>query len=284
MSGPVMGFVFGAETRDLRPILGVPGAAYAGPAVLSEVNQASVAPDGSRALVVRDGELSAVEGLKSASPALRAVEGGIRDADLFAWSADGMSAAVYSSIAQSAQIIRNGAAVSSFDLSASGSVVSLALDGGNLVAGTDAGIYLVSEGAEPRLVAACERPSGLVVLGADLFVAAQNRVLEIKGYAGDAALMTFADGFEAVVGVQLGRDRQELIVADSGNRSLSIYELKTRLLLNKLELQFAPETLKRMGSDSAYMVTAGKLGMEPMYVLDGGRTPVVFFVPVGREQ
>jgi hypothetical protein len=124
----------------------------------------------------------------------------------------------------------------------------------------------------------------LVVLGADVFGAAQDRVLEIKDYAGDAALMTFADGFEAVVGVQIGRDRQELIVADSGNRSLSIYELKTRLLTNKLELQFAPETLKRIGSDSAYMVTAGKLGMEPMYVLDGGRTPAVFFVPVGREQ
>ena len=37
VDGPVAGFVFDADRHALRPILGVPGASYLGPAVVSGV-------------------------------------------------------------------------------------------------------------------------------------------------------------------------------------------------------------------------------------------------------
>ena len=57
VGGPVSGFVFDQKQHTLRPMLGVPGSAYLGDALLANLDAAAVAPDGQSALVVQEGDL-----------------------------------------------------------------------------------------------------------------------------------------------------------------------------------------------------------------------------------
>src|ERR1022692_1467585 len=89
VAGPVTGFIFDAQLGAVRPMLGIPGAAYLGNGVAIGVQSdgdpgaaylgngvaigldaASVAPDGSAALAVeRSGKLVLYTGLRTAHPA-----------------------------------------------------------------------------------------------------------------------------------------------------------------------------------------------------------------------
>ncbi|HEV2447792.1 MAG TPA: hypothetical protein VGS58_17800, partial [Candidatus Sulfopaludibacter sp.] len=57
LAGPVAGFVFDQSARAIRPMIGVAGAAYLGPAVVADLDAAAIAPDGNSALVVRGGRM-----------------------------------------------------------------------------------------------------------------------------------------------------------------------------------------------------------------------------------
>src|SRR5512134_3362781 len=57
LTGPVSGMVFDADSRSLRPVVGVPGAAYLGQPAVSGLDWASVAPNGRAALVLSNAQL-----------------------------------------------------------------------------------------------------------------------------------------------------------------------------------------------------------------------------------
>src|SRR5438874_1999780 len=140
MSGPVPGFVFHSPTRSIRPIIGVPGSAYLGPMVAPDFDAASVSPLGKSALATRGGQLFFVQGLDSGDPPATPIEGAISGVDRFAWSQDGLSAAVYSADSRQAQILRSPNALqppgveSALDLSSTAGTVSVLLfDGKRLL-------------------------------------------------------------------------------------------------------------------------------------------------------
>src|SRR5260370_40702316 len=68
MQGPVSGFIFHNPTQTIRPIMGIPGAAYVGAAVFTGVDFAVVAPNGKPAIFRQDGLLSPLLGLATATP------------------------------------------------------------------------------------------------------------------------------------------------------------------------------------------------------------------------
>ena len=86
LAGPVTGFVFDAQAGAVRPMLGIPGAAYLGNVVAAGLQAASVSPNGSAALAVQQGgKLVLYSGLRTALPVTLAVSGAIAGADHFAW-------------------------------------------------------------------------------------------------------------------------------------------------------------------------------------------------------
>ena len=89
VGGPVTGFIFDSQTLAIRPMLGIPGAAYIGAPVASQVAAASVSPDGSAAFAMQLGRLVLYTGLRGASPATVTVDNAIAGVDRFAWAADG---------------------------------------------------------------------------------------------------------------------------------------------------------------------------------------------------
>ena len=292
LSGPVSGFVFDQKAQALRPMLGIPGAAYLGSAVFGSLEAAAVAPDGSAALAVKEGKLLLVTGLK-AEPAAVEIEGAIEGAGRIAWAADGFSAAVYAPVSGRVQMLRklNATPVAdeAVDLSAlAGTVTALACAGDGIVAGVAdeaaGGVYFVKAGVAARLLAGAARPSGITVAGSDLFFADQDRgqVWQVAGFAGDATPMLFAEGLASPVGVQVAGNR--LFVANAGDSTLEIFDRNARASAGRLALDAAPAMLEAFGNRTVWLLNTAGATADPLYVLDAGNNPAVYFVPAGREE
>ncbi len=150
VENPVWGFVFDESARAVRPVRGVPGAAFLGPPVLVAVEAAWAAPGGGAALAVHRGRLylAALSGREAPV----AVEGAIEDADRVAWTPDGSAAAVCSSRARRAQVLRNlrgGTPRASKQLELPGEITALAISGDVLLA--DSTIFSTLFGGDESL-------------------------------------------------------------------------------------------------------------------------------------
>src|SRR3954470_8217207 len=78
---PIAGFVYSRAARTVRPLLGVPGATYAGTGLLNDVDSASVAPGGKWAWIAKSGRSTFVRGLSEFAPAELATDGVIDAVD-----------------------------------------------------------------------------------------------------------------------------------------------------------------------------------------------------------
>src|SRR6266542_3400814 len=182
VTGPVAGFVLDSAQHALRPILGVPGSSYLGAAVIQAVDRAAVSPDGRSVLMISGGRLLLVSGLRGAAPAALPIET-IEGIDRIAWSPNGALAAIYSSAARQAVILRDlantpaGGAPIRFE----DAVTALAISsGGDLVVGSESGVFLLAADAAPRLLTPATRPIAVGFCGQDLFIAeAAGRILMV---------------------------------------------------------------------------------------------------------
>ena len=68
LAGPVSGFLVDEQARSIRPILGMPGSAYAGDASVTAFDFAAGAPDGRSAVISRSGSLHLIRRLDRATP------------------------------------------------------------------------------------------------------------------------------------------------------------------------------------------------------------------------
>ncbi len=292
VGGPVTGFIFDSQTLAIRPMLGIPGAAYIGAPVASQVAAASVSPDGSAAFVIQLGHLVMYSGLRGTAPASVTVDNAIAGVDHFAWAADGSAAAVYSSRSGLAQILtslaQTPAAGAPIDLSGiQGTVAALAFDGQHLIAGAasteSGGIYLAGPQMAPERIAAASSPSAIVLAGANLYFADRQsqQIWEIESYAKIPGAVLFAgdSGISAPAGLQLSADGQRLYAANAGNRKLAIYDVASRSPIESIDLDFTPTGLDRFGASSVYLLNSG--GQGALHVLSDANTAkiAVYFVP-----
>jgi hypothetical protein len=292
MSGPIPGFVFHSPTRSIRPIVGVPGSAYLGAMVAPDFDAASVSPLGKSALATRGGGLYFLQGLDTGQPLATPIEGAISGVDRFAWSLDGLSAAVYSADSRQAQILRSPDAAqppgveSTLDLSTTAGLVSaLVFDGKRLLIGAG-GVYAADNSGLKLLLPAAD--PGALALGAgnrDLFVAdrTSNQIWMIGDYAGDATPMLFSAGLSSPVGLRLAGNGRYLLVANSGNRSVDALEILTRSSMKHIDLDFSPSRMDTVGSGALALLNAGANG-EPLYLIDSGDDLAVYFVPARSEE
>jgi hypothetical protein len=301
LAGPVTGFVFDNQPGAIRPMLGIPGAAYLGPAAATGLESASVAPDGSAALAVqRTGKLVLYTGLHGASPVVLAVSGAVASPSLFAWAADGSAAAVYSARTGEGQMLTglaaSPAAAAPIDLaSLPGPVAALACDGQRLIVavasaggGGIGGIYLAgapeSGSAGLQLIAPAASPSAIALAGSSLFFSDSQaqQILLVQNYASAPVAVVFANdsGIRSPAGLQVSADGQRLFVANAGNRTLAVYDIASRAPVASLDLAFTPTRLDRFGDASVFLMNG--TGQGPLYVVrDGGvgKTAAVYFVP-----
>lgn len=294
--GPLIsGFVFDPASKGIRPFLGIPGGGYVGRPVLSELDAAWVAPNANAAVAVRGPEAFLVRGLKTPEPAWLRLEG----ADLptaAAWNADSTSFAIYS---QSSGVLRlytlRGMEVDELAwyeaATAEEPVRAIAVSRRDRKvffareAADISGLYLAAPGEAPRWVTPLSGVAALTLANRDQDVvivqtSASGAVL-IKDAAGAATpipLTLELDTSSDLVGAVCAPDGRRLFFADRGTRSLLTYDLEAGLVESRTSLDFAPSRAERLSAGSLFLLTTPE-GTQPLYVLDAGPVPGVFFVP-----
>jgi len=287
VAGVISGFVFDARAGVLRPIYGVPGAAYVGEALLEGVTWASVAPDGRAALVSREGVLAAVTDLVSFQPAWRAVENVAIKPDRAVWSEDGSFALIYSSGAGAAQLIRTsqGDWAAGELLPLGTELGALAVDPqGGVIAGLAEGLYLFAPGQAPVVLARLPRATALAIWRGRVFAAgADGELVEIQDYAWQPKALSWGTVGD-VAGLAVASDGRSLFLARPEERVIEVYDLASRTSSLRLPVEAEPAGLEQLTSGGIWLITSPARPSEPLYVLKTSEQPGVWFVPVGKGE
>ncbi len=316
--GPLSGFAFDGATRTLRPIVGVPGAAYLGAPLAASLDFASISPNGALALVESQARLFLLRRLQTGRPVWLLLDASGRT-DRVAWSPDSTAAAVYSAAtgrlrlwtglngappAPVAQLsprlalrgVRPGAEslpprVDLAELAPLGGTVSaLAVDStGEVLVGitgeASGGLYRVSPGRPPALLAAMAQPSGIALLDSgDLLIADRGRqeILKVRSYRGQPDVSLFAGpghGLRDPVALAVLPQSRVLVVAGAAERQLSWFDLDTGLLTASVDLDFQPSRLAPSGAESVFLLNARTAAADTLHLLAAGAEPAVYFVP-----
>lgn len=295
LAGPVSGLLVDEQTRSIRPILGMPGSAYAGDASVTAFDFASAAPDGNSALVARAGSLYLVRRLDGATPIWRQLSNESASFSRAAWSESSQTLAVVNTTANRLELWTDLASepklASTIDLvSLTGSVAAMAVDEDARYAfaatqGADnTALYVLQAGGEPRMITQLGRVGGLLLSAGALYASdrGRNEVLRITNWASMPEVATIASAGHGVndpVGVALSADRGTLYIANAGVNQLLGFDLAASVVKASLDLDFQPTRMERIGTGSLLLLERGVPGEAPAQVLD----PValkVYFVPV----
>jgi len=280
---PLSGLLVDAETRAIRPIVGLPGSAYAGPATLASLDFAALSPDGRSALVRRDGATALARGLEATAEILPLADAA---PTLAAFSEDsaalallsGSSLSLYTGLAATPQL------AASFDLGAL-TIRALAVtpDAASAFALTPDSLFLLKSGQEPRLLASLDQASALLLRGDTLFVAdaGRNQILRLTGWDGAFAQSILAEealGISGPAGLALAAKSNLLYVANATSRQLVALDLATGAQAAVYELDFTPSRLEPLAG-SLLLLHPGLAGNAPAQLFDTAARRL-FFVPV----
>ncbi|MGC8792718.1 MAG: YncE family protein [Bryobacteraceae bacterium] len=284
IEGPVSGFVFDESSQTLRPIVGLPGAAYLGDPVASGLLWASVAPGGPSALALKDGLLFSLLELKSLSPVWARIENVQILPERAAWAEDGSAVLIYSAATGSAQWIRMSETPIAEEPLPLAAASALAVDRqGRVIAATPDGVFLTAGGQVQPLLPAL-RAAALAIAAHDLLVAGVNgEIWRVRDYAGQAVPELVA-AVEDPVGVAASPDGKYLFVADRSRRSVEIFELASRAPVARLTAEAEPLTLARLSENDVWLLRTSSGPSDPLLLLKTNPEPGIWFVPAGKGE
>lgn len=300
MSGPISGFVFDEPTGSIRPIAGLPGAARVGDVLLENIDWATVSPGGRVALFRKDGEVRLLHlGAGSLDPHGTPIPGAIDSPSLAAWTGDSSAVGIYSSSANVLQWIRltSQGAIPEPPLplaGADGKVIGLCGERGSgflFAAVAGSGVYRVSESSGTTMVIELPGISAMALQsnGQTLWVAdrVEARVIEIGNPGGDPEpreLIQDAEKLTDISAIAASADGSVLYLADRATRRLHIVERSLISLSDGFELEVPATRFAPLSRPSLMLLGQRSEIGEPLYVLEMGPNPAIFFVPAGADQ
>jgi len=292
-SGPVQGFTFDAPTKTIRAVIGSLGSASLGPAILRQVEFASVAPRQDYAILFRRGETVLVAGLSSGALSETVFPESSFAAEGVAWSGDGSTAVLYSQTAGWIQTftglpmsVNAGTPISISALGGSLNVVAASLHGQSVaigVTGDQGGVYQIGAGqsfspllmlAQPIALAFSEDASALYALDG-----ATNQVSEIN--LANSATQTWPAGVDDAIAIRPAHDsanRNVLYVAGRDSRLLVAFDDSTHQSLASVALSFAPAIIEPLGNNG-FLLRLRTTDSEPLWSFTNSVQPSVYFVP-----
>jgi len=279
----VMGFVHDGDSRELRPILGVPGSAYIGTAVASNLDAAWPAPSGKYGLARRGNQTLLITSLNRLAPVVVEDTRLLMDTTLVVWSVDARSAVLYSSSTQRFQRIQmNGSGVDIDPPSEGvhlGSVLSaLAIhsDGRIAIAFDQTQIYIARSGGGPTNLVVDEGVNalGFAPSGEQVYLATTSS-LKVINTSGDSKVRTLVEGLSNPVGLLARADG--IYVATSGDNKIRRFSSDGHIDFDQ-DLDRKPEGLFALYSDSVLLLN-GAAGRNPAIIVDTRSQPSVFFIP-----
>jgi hypothetical protein len=295
----VIGFVY-EKTAGIQPILGIPGAATRGPAVLARAGFEGVtlAPGGDCALAVfaRGRQVAIVRNLSSAprTTVLNVPAGPAR----IAFSPSGDAAVLYYSDTARAEVLTGlpGSPSLAWGIDLAGApdgVAALAVDdgGGALLvaaAGEPASIWMATPEVGQRFLYAASASPSLAFLSrsedAVIADASTGDVILVHDPKGESQISRVggpAQGISRPVAIAAARDNRRIFVVNAEPAGVVSLGLSGEESL-RLACSCAPTTLERMAGGSTFRLT--EPGRGPLWLLDAaGSSPRIVFVP-GQAQ
>ncbi len=295
LSGPIEGFTFDAPTGSFRAVIGLPGSASLGPAILDGFGRGSVAPKKDYGLAFTGGKCAIVSGLSSANPSVSEFSGALASPDGVVWSADGSQAFLFSSSGNWVQRFSGFPNIAtpraSVDLSfLSGSLSTIASDtlGKRLAIGVDGelgGVYLVTDGGDPVPLLAGSKPIALAFSddGSELYALDGATLRLTQLHLADFTSHPFSlDGLRdpvAIRSIRQASNRQVLYVAGRNDSLLRAYDADSRQILTDFPLDFSPTGLDDLGRNS-FLLAPRRSGGDPMWVFTTTPQQAAYFVPL----
>jgi WD40 repeat protein len=298
LEGPSSGLFYDQPFKAIRTILGVPGSATFGPAVIDGVTFASVAPVGKLALVRKPGEGFSLLRM-TASMTLEPITDCLEDVDRVTWAQDASSAVLISPTAGRMQRIHFKASGTereeATDLSLpAGEVTALAVDSDakNIVVGVrsseSGGVYLLQQSRAAVRVLAMDDPAAMVFdrSGHRLFVVdRQSRtIFELRNFGVAPEVIPFAlEPERNPVSLALSSNGRQLFMTASAPSTLLVFDTETHQKLTETELMVEPLELSGLSENAIFLLRNRTQVEEPLWILDTRRLqPQVYFVPPGE--
>lgn len=294
LSGPVEGFTFDDPTGSFRAVIGLPGSASFGPAILSGFGRGSVAPRRDYGIAFSDGVSLFVSGLSSSGPSASPLFAVVDRPEDVAWSGDGSLAVLFSRSRNSIQTLsglpNSPAAGPSSDLSYLGgslSTISVDTTGKRIavgIAGDSGGVYLITNGGDPVLVLAGSKPVALAFSsdGSALYILDGSSLQLTAVQLADLTTQALSfDGLVDPVGIRPAIDaanRAVLYVAAGKDSMLRTYDLSSFQILTDTPLDFPPTEIKDFGRNS-FLLAPRSTGSSPLWLFTSAPQPAVYFVP-----
>lgn len=294
LRGPVSGLIVDQESGTIRPIIGVPGSAYASQAAVQGVDSATAAPDGRNALVSKDGTLYLVRRLDGPLPVWRMIRDSASKVERATFSADTSALVIHDTGHNRLELWnhlndqpRLRAEVDLGDIR--GRLVSMAAgkDADFVFATfqeteTTASLYLLKPNEMPRQLYTLERAGNLLLRDDALWFSdrALNNVYKLTEWNLAFNLATVASAAHGVsdpVGIAISTDGKTLFIANGEARQLIAVDVARQTVKAALALDFHPTQLERSGG--VFLLASGIPGAQPAQVLDADRLQV-YFVPV----
>jgi hypothetical protein len=285
------GFLFSAGT--LRPILGVPGAAYIGSSLAEGLSAAWAAPNRRWAFAVREGRTVLVRGLDGRQLDELADSSLIQDVQRVVWNPAGSAAVLFSSTLHHLQRVRVSSGLLTTEppidlLYLDGTPAAFAIDSAARISVTipSRGVFVSDWGADLQLCAQLERVTALAFsTDGSLYAAdaASESLYRIRkggeGWSVEKVASSLPDvvGIVPVSGNRNGNHKLHVISSDGPRvRTLNFGgELESDLTLEQVPTCF--ETLQW----GIFLLKASEGSKSPALVLDVRDQPVVYFVPAG---
>jgi hypothetical protein len=303
--------VYDAPARAIRVIQGIPGSSYLGPAVLQNLDFASIAPNGRSALVWSGGAASFVSRLDDGA-AGREI-GGAGVPDRIAWSADSRAAILYRAAESRLERWQNLDEAPVIDtpdgLRIPGAVSFIAIDSSASRIALGAGNELVlweEDHASRTFPLAGATGAVFAADGKTLFLAGPERITAVRnldsgayvdGLAGGAQLHSRRHFPAAKVpessslngpaldaaGLFIDRAGAYVYVADRSSRSVLVYDMASGGLTDSVALDVPPSTMTPLLRPGTLLLNFRTGANDPVWVLDTNGRNAAYFVGMGIE-
>ena len=297
LSGPVQSFMFDAPSRSLRAVDGFPGSASFGPALLSDVQFGSVAPNKNYAITFKDGHCLFVTGLGSAHVSTAPLPGVIGHPEGAVWSSDGSLAILYSTSGNWMQTLAGlpgsphaNAYLNLSVLAGSLAAVSSDADGKQIaiaMQGPKGGVYLntskqqfipLAKISNPIAISFSENGSNLYVLDR---TALELTAITISNWNSQVLPLTgLSDPFAILAGSDSAR-QPVLFVASGTDRLVGVYNLASQKMEATLHLDFQPTGIQNFGPNSLVIGLRSRAA-SPLWLFASTPKPAVYFVPAAH--
>ena len=283
------GFTFDAPTGSLRAVIGYPGAASFGPAILSGLEFGSAAPRENYAIALQNGNcvlITALDSSASSSP----IPAVTRRPDGIAWSGDGTVAVLYSRAGNWLQVISglpgNPSAGTYLDVaSLGGSLTAVAVDGtGKQIAvaasGPGGGLYTLTASQAFAPILALANPVSLAFSndGTQLFsIDAAGMQLAVVHLPGLDSQMIALTGMAQPFAVRQAADGS-VYIAGRSDQVLRAYNLSSQQVVHELPLSFAPTGIEQFGANS-FLLAPRAQANDPLWLVTNNSQPAAYFIP-----